>query len=122
MRFAKWVYTGAGIYGLVALLPQYFLEKTAGDGAPLPHPEFFYAFLGVAVAFQLVFLIMGRDPVKYRALMLPSVVEKWSFTFSAWPLYLAHRTPLLPVAFSTIDGVLGVLFLISWIRTKPATT
>jgi hypothetical protein len=121
MNFAKWVFRIAGIYGLLAVTPQYFLEKTAGEGALLPHPEFFYAFLGVAVAFQIVFLIIGSNPAKYRPLMLASVVEKFSFTFSAWPLFMMGRiTSPMPVAFSTIDGILGVLFVLSWVRTKPA--
>jgi hypothetical protein len=78
MTFAKRVYLGAGIYGLIFLLPLYFLEARTGRDYPPPitHPEYYYGFIGVAVAWQLVFLVMSRDPIRYRALMIPSMVEK----------------------------------------------
>ncbi|MGI9054768.1 MAG: hypothetical protein ACR2F2_03075 [Pyrinomonadaceae bacterium] len=81
MKFAKYVFCIAGIYGLVALVPQYFLEaKTGADFPPaITHTEYFYGFIGVAIAFQIVFLIIGNDPQKYRAMILPSIVEKFSF-------------------------------------------
>jgi hypothetical protein len=34
MKFAKWVYLLAGIYGLLVLLPQYFLESRNGLNFP----------------------------------------------------------------------------------------
>ncbi len=121
MKFAKWVFTIAGVYGLIAVTPQYFLENMAGGGAPLAQPAFFYGFLGVALAFQFVFLIIGRDPAKHRLLMLPSIVEKVSFPASAWPLFLAGRADTQIAAFSAIDGVIAVLFVIAWLRTRPGT-
>ena len=52
MRFARVVYFIAGIYGLLVLLPQYFLEEKTGRDFPpaITHPEFFYGFIAVAVA------------------------------------------------------------------------
>jgi hypothetical protein len=121
MRFAKWVFTIAGIYGLLAVAPMYFLENViARMSTPINHPEYFYGFIGVTVAFQLVFLIIGRDPVRHRALIPACIVEKLSFGGAMWPLFLMGRVQSSTVALSTIDLLLAVLFFISWKRTGGA--
>src|SRR5512133_135989 len=80
-RFARRVFLLAGIYGLVVLLPQYALVDRIGRDTPPPitHVEYFYGFVGVAIAWQLCFLAVARDPVRLRAVMLPAVVEKLAF-------------------------------------------
>ena len=57
MRFAKYTFLIAGIYGLLALLPMYFIETRYGvdDPPSITHPEFYYGFIGVAAAFQHLF-------------------------------------------------------------------
>jgi hypothetical protein len=118
MRFAKWVFTVAGIYGLLAVAPQYFLEgMIARMSGPVTHPEYFYGFIGVTVAFQLVFLTIARDPVRLRPVMPACMVEKISFGAAVWPLYLTGRSPGSAAAFSTVDLVLCVLFFIAWRKT-----
>src|SRR5262245_63460257 len=49
MKFARIVFLVAGIYGLLVVAPQYFLEAKIGRDTPPPitHPEFFYGFVGV---------------------------------------------------------------------------
>src|ERR1051326_1675203 len=81
MKFAKLTFLIAGGYGLLALAPLYFMEQQTGRDYPPPitHPEYYYGFIGVAVAWQLAFIVMSRDPVRYRALMPVAVVEKASF-------------------------------------------
>ena len=75
MTFARWVYRIAGIYGLVVIGPLYFLEAQIGrdQPAPITHPEYFYGFAGVTLAWQVAFLIIGQDPVRYRWLMIPAI-------------------------------------------------
>ena len=119
MRFARWVFNFAGIYGLIALLPQYFLETRIGQNTPPPitHPEYFYGFAGVGIAWQIVFLIIGSDPERFRPLMLAALVEKFPFVISSLWLIAKGRTATsfaVPVA---IDFVLGVLFVISFFKT-----
>ncbi len=118
MKFAKYTFLTAGIYGLLVLLPQYFLENKIGADNPpaITHPEFFYGFVGVAVAFQIVFLIISRDPVKYRLMILPSIVEKFSFAIAAAVLFAAGRLGVEMFAAGMIDLLLGVLFIASWFK------
>jgi hypothetical protein len=118
-RFARRVFTGAGIYGLVAILPMYFIERLVGERYPPPitHPEFFYGFAGVTLAWQLAFLVIGRDPVRHRMLMLPSIVEKLGYGVAVVALVLRGRTApeMLPAA--VVDLVLGTLFALAYRRT-----
>ncbi|HUF04739.1 MAG TPA: hypothetical protein VMM38_11265 [Aridibacter sp.] len=120
MRLAKTVFLVAGIYGIAVLFPQYFLEaKNAVEfPPPITHPEYFYGFTGVALAFQFVFLVISRDPVRYRPMMIPSVIEKFSFAGSAIVLFSLGRIHTAVLAFGMIDLVLGLLFAASYFLTS----
>jgi hypothetical protein len=121
--FATRVFLIAGVYGLAVLVPQYFMEERIGRDAPPPitHPEYFYGFIGIAVAWQLVFLMISRDPVRYRLLMLPAILEKAAFGVPAIALYLAGRVNVQMLGAGLIDLTLGTLFLIAYMRTPPAS-
>ena len=123
MKFAKLTFLIAGIYGLLVLVPLYFLEQQTGREYPPPitHPEYYYGFAGVAVAWQLAFIVMSRDPVRYRPLMLVGIVEKVAFFIPAVVLYLEHRLSSSMFAGGCIDGVLGVLFLISYLNLRRSS-
>jgi len=120
MKFAKLVFLIAGIYGLIVLAPQYFFEARTGHDYPPPitHPEYYYGFIGLAVVWQLAFLIISRDPVRYRPLMIVAILEKVCFAIPAVILLLQHRIPSLIFGFAMFDVVLGVLFLIAYVKTK----
>lgn len=119
MRFAKYVFLLAGIYGLLVMLPQYFLERRIGvDNPPaITHPEYFYGFVGIVVAFQLVFIVISRDPARYRPLMLVAVVEKLAFAVPVPILFVLDRVRANVLGFSMIDAVLAVLFAIAYFKT-----
>jgi hypothetical protein len=120
MKFAKYTFYAAGIYGLLVLLPQFFLEaKTSADYPPaITHAEYFYGFICVAVAFQVVFLIIGSDPVRYRPLMLVSaLLEKFPFAVVVLLLYMFRSVPLPIVGGAVLDAILGILFLIAYVKT-----
>jgi hypothetical protein len=85
---------------------------------PITHPEHFYGFVGLALVWQLVFLIIARDPARFRALMIPSILEKASFAIPAFVLFLQNRVPGAVLAFGTIDLVLGTLFFLAWFRLR----
>jgi hypothetical protein len=120
--FARRVFLIAGIYGLLVLVPQYFLEGKTGVDFPPPitHPEYFYGFIGVAVAWQLAFLVIARDPVRYRLLMLPAIVEKAAFGFATVALYAQGRLHTQMLAAGLIDLTLGTLFALSYVKTPDS--
>jgi hypothetical protein len=101
------VFLVAGIYGLIVLVPQFFLEQKIGVDTPPPitHPEFFYGFICVAVAWQVLFLILSRDPVRFRPMMIPAMLEKIGFPIAVLVLYLQGRvspTIFIPAALDLV--------------------
>ena len=121
MVFARRTFRIAGVYGLLALLPMYFLESRIGRDQPpaITHPEFFYGFVGVAVAWQAAFLVIARDPARFRPLMVPAVLEKATFGLAAVLLWLGGRLAALMLVAGLIDLTLGVLFVVAYVRTAP---
>ena len=121
-RFARRVFTWSGIYGLVVLTPQYFLASRIGRDLPPPitHVEYFYGFIGIALAWQIVFLVIARDPVRFRPLMLPAVLEKLAFGIPAIVLFARGSLPGSVLFFGLVDLGLGALFFMAWLAT-PGT-
>jgi hypothetical protein len=122
MKFAKRLFFIAGVYGVLVLLPQYFLEAKNGRDFPPPitHPEYFYGFIGVALAWQILFLILSRDPVRYRAMMIPGVLEKAGFGVAAVVLFLQGRVPTLMLVFAGVDLLFAALFVLAYVKTGNA--
>lgn len=121
MIFAKRVFFWSGIYGIIALLPLYFLEAKLGRDFPPPtnHPEQYYAFIGVALAWQFAFLLIARDPLRYRPLMIPAIAEKLLVAGSALLLFMNHRIDALTMAPLLVDFLLGGLFVVSYFKVRP---
>lgn len=114
--FARRVFLVAGIYGLLVLGPHYFMEAKVGrdSGLAVTHPEYFYGFVGVALAWQFAFLIIARDPVRYRLMILPGILEKVSFGVAAIVLFSQGRLPGLMLAAGFGDLVFAVLFAVAY--------
>ncbi|WP_223627197.1 hypothetical protein [Microbacterium sp. EST19A] len=111
-RWVSWWFRGAAVYGLVVLIPQYFLPPPAGAEV------FFYGFIGTAAAFQLVFFVIAGDPGRHRALMLVGVVEKLAYGVPVLILFALGRADALYVGAAIIDLILGVGFFLAW-RATP---
>jgi hypothetical protein len=122
MKFARIAFLAAGTIGILVLVPMYLLlDKTGVDSPPpVTHPEFYYGFVGVALAFQLVFLIVGTDPVKYRPLMLASIVEKFAFVIPTFYLYIQGRVAGAILGGAALDLMWGVLFIVSYLKSRPS--
>ena len=122
MKFARYVFIAAGTIGILVLVPMYFLIEQTGVETPPPvnHPEFYYGFVGVALAFQIVFLIIATDPLKYRLLMLAGIVEKFAFVVPTFYLYPQGRVAGSIVGGAALDLMWGILFIISYLKVRAA--
>ena len=120
MRFARIVFFVAGVYGLLVLLPQYFLEEKTGHLYPpaITHPEYYYGFIGVAVAWQILFLLVAKDPARYRAMMIPAIIEKASYGVATAVLYAQERVAAVVLVSGIIDLILGALFVVAYLKTS----
>ena len=119
MKFAKVVFWVAGIWGLLVITPLYFMFDLIGkqDPPPITHPGFYYGFVGVALAWQIAFLVIARDPVRFRLMMIPSVVEKFSWAIAVGVLVMQGRMHGSDLVFGATDFILGVLFVIAYLIT-----
>ena len=115
-KFASRVFFIAGVYGLAVLVPQYFMENALSRQFPpaLTHPEQFYGFIGVAIAWQFAFLLIARDVERFRPFILPAVMEKISFGAATLALYAQGRAALLVASFGAVDLVFATLFLLAF--------
>lgn len=119
VRLVSRIFQIAGIWGVLILVPCYFLERKIGlDFPPLiNHPEYYYGFLGVALAWQAAFFIIATDPKRFRPIMLAAILEKLSFAAAVTGLYLAHRTSLMSFMLGGLDVIFAVAFAVAYART-----
>ncbi|MCZ8324094.1 MAG: hypothetical protein O9283_02400 [Sphingomonadaceae bacterium] len=112
LLFPRRMFRWAAIYGVIVLLPLYLTPLPPVGGETL------LGFIGLALVFQAVFWVIGSDPVKYRALMLPAITKKLVFGVPALALFAQGYPVPPPVAFfAGIDVALGLGFWLAWRRT-----
>jgi hypothetical protein len=119
LRFAKIVFWLAAIWGFLIITPLYFMFAliSKNDPPPITHPGFFYGFVGVAMVWQLAFILMARDPIRFRPMMIPAILEKLVYSVPVIILVLQKRMHPADLVFSATDLLLAVLFLIAYLRT-----
>ena len=120
MKFARFVFIVAGIWGIAVLMPFYWLVDITGRryGAPTEYPHFFYGFFAVALAWQIAFLVIGFRPDRYRSLMILAMLEKFGFVATLLVLYARTRISWLDAQAAVPDFVLGVLFVVAFVKTR----
>ena len=119
MPFARRVFRIAGLSGVLIVLPMYFIERQYGIDYPpaITHPEFFYGFVGVTLACQVMFLIISTDPIRYRPVMIAGIVEKVTYGAAILWLVGAGRTPGVLGVTAAVDLTFGALFLAAFLGT-----
>jgi hypothetical protein len=123
MQFARRVFFWSGLYGFLVLVPAFFLEERIGRDFPpaTNHPEQYYAFLAVALAWQWVFVLVAREPIRYRPLMLPAIAEKFLPAGVALWLFSAARIDAVTALAFLPDLAIGALFIASYVRSRDAS-
>jgi hypothetical protein len=124
MRFARIVFLIAGIWGVLVLTPLYFMFDLIGrkDPPPITHPGFYYGFVGAGIAWQIAFLIIAKYPARLRAIMIPAVIEKFTYGAAMFALYSQARVHGSDMVFAAADTLLGILFIIAFFKTPSGVT
>jgi hypothetical protein len=120
MKFAKIVFWSAGIWGVLVLTPLYFMFNLISrqDPPPITHPAFYYGFVGAGLAWQIAFLIIATNPVRFRPIMIACVVEKFTYAAALIVLYLQNRLHPSDLTFGVVDLLFGVLFVVAFFRVR----
>jgi hypothetical protein len=114
VRWSRWLFLVAGIYGVLAVAPLYF-GGTAGRGLDLLYR---YGFAGAAGATELMYLVIATDPRRYRALMPVGLFSKLSAAIPCELLAAVGRVAPVMAWVGLVDLLLGAGFLASWIALR----
>ena len=120
MRFAKIVFLIAGIWGLAIVAPLFFLFDYIGRQYPpaITHPDIYYGFVTVTLAWQVAFLAMSRDPLRFRPLMPAAMIEKFAYVVALAVLHSQGRIQFAQASAGIPDFVLGALFVAAFVKTR----
>jgi hypothetical protein len=121
INVARWIFLLAAIYGIPVLGVWFFHTPAMVGRASSQQPEIYYGFAGLGVAWQIVFLLIASDPLRYRPLMLISAsCEKFFFAGMLVVLLIRHIAQRHWIPPAVIDGSLGIAFLYAYFITgKP---
>jgi len=84
VRFAKMAFLAAGVWGLIVVVPLFFLYDYIGSQYPpaVTHPDIYYGFVTVTLAWQVAFLLISRDPLRFRPLIPAAMIEKFAYVIA----------------------------------------
>lgn len=109
-RFTSRLFTIAAIYGFIGAATLYFTE------APDPHRLLYFAFAGIALVFQGVFIVIARDPRRFAPLLPLCVCEKLSFAIPALAFAARGQAEGAMALAGAVDLLLAGLFALAWWR------
>ncbi len=120
MKFAKVTFWIAGIWGILVLTPLYFIFDLIGrkDPPPVTHPAFYYGFAGAGLAWQIAFLIIATNPLRFGPLIVASTIEKFSYAAALITLFLQGRLHSSDLVFGLVDLLFGILFVLAFLTTR----
>ena len=120
MRFAALTFRIAAIVGLLTILPMYFLYGAIGRADPpaLNHPQFYFGFVGVTLAWQVLFWVLSTDPVRYRPMMIPAVLEKAGFLVAVLVLLSLKMMNAQQAIVTLPDAVMLAFFVAAFFKTS----
>jgi hypothetical protein len=63
--------------------------------------------------------VISKDPLRYRAMMIVSILEKITFGVAVVVLFLQQRTSSMTLGFAIIDLIFAALFTLAYLRSAP---
>lgn len=74
----------------------------------------------MTLAWQVAFLVISSDPLRYRPLMPVAMMEKASFVLAAFWLYSQGRRPTMILAAALFDLRYGIGFVAAYVATRQS--
>lgn len=96
-------------------------DAETDTGTPLTHPDFYYGFVSVVISWQVAFLIVSRDPLRYRLLLPALLLKKLLYPAATYVLYAQGRVQRSTFAVASVDFVWLVLFVAVWVQLRRST-
>jgi hypothetical protein len=124
MAFARLAYLLAGLWGVVVIALGYASYVTGADQslAAIARPEMIHGFFLTAMPWQLLFLVISRDPLRYNAVMPVTVLEKLPFAAITLAMFAKGQVSPTMGFFAAMDGLLGVCFCVAYWLTRRAAS
>jgi hypothetical protein len=121
MKFARFVFWTAGVWGLLIVIPLYFTFNTIGrqDPPAITHPQFYFGFLGVTLAWQVAFFLIAANPDRFRPMIIPALIEKLTYVGTITALLIRRQMSPSESLVAVPDLILTILFAISFAKTRP---
>ena len=70
------------------------------------------------MAWQIAFLVIGSSPTRFRPLMIPSMLEKFSYVMTLGVLYGQSRISATDAQAAVPDLLLCILFIVAFAKTR----
>ena len=118
---SKWpaiIFKGAGIYGIIVMILLLVAPTQVLNEPTVIHPEYYFGFVMVGLVWQIAFLVVGSDPVRFRPIMPVCMCEKFFYITLLTFLIMTHRTPERMWPAVVLDGLVGCAFIYAW-RITP---
>lgn len=102
----------------------YFLyaEIARKDPPALTHPEFYFGWIGVTLALQILFLILASDPIRYRPMMIPAMLEKLGYVLAILFLFEMKMANAQQAVTAIPDSILFGFFVAAFVKTNAKDT
>ena len=72
----------------------------------------------MALAWQVAFFVIGSDPVRFRPVMIPAILEKLGFVITALVFYARGRISNADASAAWPDLILGCLFIVAFFKAR----
>lgn len=115
MRFARVVFTLGGVMGLLV-----GVVRLSQPGEWLIH-----ALYATLLSWQITFLFIGWDPIRFRPLMIPAMLEKVFYVSTVAVLGVAGQIPDEMgrwLGGVIVHGAIGALFVAAFLKTPRAAS
>lgn len=123
MRLARGVFLGAGAVGLLKLISTVYLA-IVGGGSVLPQADGAGLLLVLTMAqyaiWQIACLVVSKDPVRYRPIMVLAILMTLTDPFNPVWLYMFGYLVWLSLIF--VDIAMAVLMMAAYLTASRAAT